>query len=107
MFVLSGLTGTAKFARFKMLKNSARNCTLKLSEIFLIGLFLNTEKSRFDVPDPIRMLRPAFPRRLKHCGKGTPVVPGGMGSQLAVQKPILGAAGTAKHWVLNIIVGVT
>ena len=74
MSVLLGLTGTEKFARFRTLKNSARNCTLKLSEIRLIGLFLNREKSRFDVPGPVRMLRPALPRRLKHCGKGTPVV---------------------------------
>ena len=66
--VLSGLTGTAKLVRFKILKNSARNCTLKFSEILVMGLFLNTEKSRFDVPGPISILRPAFPRRLKHCG---------------------------------------
>src|SRR5216684_2292638 len=43
---------------------------LKLSEIFLIEWFLNTEKSRFDVPGPVKRLRPAVPRRLKHCGNG-------------------------------------
>ena len=46
------IDGRAKFAWFKTLKNSARNCTLKLSEILLIELFLNTEKSRFDQPRP-------------------------------------------------------
>jgi hypothetical protein len=58
---LSGVTGTAKFARFRKLKNSARNCTVKSSEIGLMKLFLNTEKSRFYVPGPIKMLRPALP----------------------------------------------
>src|SRR3984893_6982364 len=105
MSVLSGETGTAKFAWFKMLKTSARNCTLKDSDIFLTWLFLNTEKSRFIVPGPVRMLRPALPRRLKHCGYGTVTgLPAesvnGCGSQLAVQKAILGAEGMAKHWSL-------
>jgi hypothetical protein len=36
MSVLSGSTGTAKFAWFKILKNSARNRTLKFSEIRLM-----------------------------------------------------------------------
>jgi hypothetical protein len=98
--VLSGVTGTAKFGRLRTLKNSARNCTLKLSEIFLTGVFLNIEKSRFDVPGPISMLRPALPRRLKHwsepAGKGPPTV-GGAGSQFAAQKAGVGAVGTAKH----------
>jgi len=49
-----------------MLNNSARNCTLKFSEIRVTELFLNTEKSRFVSPGPIRMLRPALPRRLRH-----------------------------------------
>ena len=69
MSVWSGVTGTAKLAWFRMLKISARNCTLKLSEILLIGLFLNSEKSRFVRPGPVRMLRPALPRRLIHTGK--------------------------------------
>jgi|ERR1700682_1257879 hypothetical protein len=68
MSVLSGETGTAKLAWFRMLKNSARNWMLKFSEIFLIALFLNMEKSRFTRPGPVNMLRPALPRRLKHCG---------------------------------------
>ena len=62
--------GRAKFARFRTLKNSARNCTLKLSDILLIELFLNTEKSRFIRPGPERMFRPELPRRLKHCSGG-------------------------------------
>src|SRR4029077_17978384 len=36
MSVLSGVTGTAKFAWFKILKNSALNCTLKFSEMRLM-----------------------------------------------------------------------
>src|SRR5258706_4887502 len=66
--VLSGVTGTEKLARFRTLKNSARNCTLKFSEIFVTRLFLKTEKSRFERPGPIRILRPELPRKLKHCG---------------------------------------
>src|ERR1700730_3693650 len=100
MSVWSGVTGTAKLARFSTLKASARNCTLKLSEILLIGLFLNTERSRLEVPGPIRMLRPLFPRRLKHASGerpdpaiGPPRV-GGAGSQLFAQKVGSGAVGT-------------
>jgi len=106
MSVLSGVTGTAKLARFSALKISARNCTLKLSEILFTTLFLNTERSRFEVPGPIRMLRPPLPRRLKHAS-GERLVPaigppsvGGAGSQLFDQKVGSGAVGTAKHWVL-------
>src|SRR5882762_200253 len=56
--------GTLKLWWFKILKNSARNCTLKLSEILLMLLFLNTEKSRFVKPGPTSVLRPTLPRRL-------------------------------------------
>jgi len=38
-----------------MLKISARNCTLKFSEIRLMRLFLKTEKSKFVIPGPIKM----------------------------------------------------
>src|ERR1700739_465618 len=62
--------GRAKLARFRTSKNSARNCTLKLSEILLIVLFLNTEKSRFIRPGPVTLLRPELPRRLKHSNGG-------------------------------------
>src|SRR4029077_15595880 len=93
MVTLSGVPGTAKFARFKTLKNPARNCTLKFSEIRLIELFLNTEKSRFAVPGPIRMLRPALPRRLKHWG-GVPK----LGSHDGYKAGL--AVGIAKHWSL-------
>ena len=55
--------GGAKLAWLKMLKNSARNCTLKLSEILLIGKFLYTEKSRLASEGPTMLLRPALPRR--------------------------------------------
>src|ERR1700680_2247663 len=87
---------------FKILKNSARNCTLKVSDIRAMGLFLNAEKSRSNSPGPVRMFLPAFPRRLKHSGKGTPGggTPGGLGSQLACQKASEGALGMPKHSVL-------
>src|ERR1700739_1862330 len=72
MSVWSGVTGTAKLARLRMLKNSARNCTLKVSEILLTGLFLKIEKSRLESPGLIRIFRPPLPRRLKHWG-GVPM----------------------------------
>src|SRR6266403_1370907 len=104
MSELSGVVGGAKLAWLRMLKISTRNCTLKFSEILLMWLFLNTEKSRDVMPGPIMMLRPALPRRLKHlrspAGSGPPKV-GGAGSQFAVQKAISGAVGTAKHSVLT------
>src|ERR1700704_6799619 len=95
MFVLpSPKLGTLKLAWFRILKNSARNCTLKLSEILLRLLFLTTEKSRFVKPGPINVLRPTLPRRLKHLrspdGSGPPKL-GGAGSQLAAQKAGVGA----------------
>src|ERR1700737_4279452 len=96
--VLLGEFGTAKLGRFKILNNSARNCTLKFSEIRVTELFLNTEKSRFASPGPVRILRPALPRRLKYCGYRTATgLPFeslyGVLLQLSVQKPILGADG--------------
>src|SRR6202022_2050248 len=96
------------------LKNSARNCTLKPSEIFLIDRFLNTEKSKFVVPGPVKRLRPAFPRRLKQS-RGLALnwgavgslgcAFGGDGSQLFNQKLLSGAAGTVKHSVLTYLLG--
>src|SRR5258708_5912363 len=86
-----------------MLNISARNCTLKFSEIFLMRLFLKTEKSRLVMPGPIKLLRPALPRRLKHCKEAGLIGPGalgGVGSQFALQNAGSGAVGTAKHWVL-------
>src|ERR1700676_2358381 len=105
MSVLSGVTGTEKLAWFRTLKNSARNCTLKFSEILRMRLFLKIDTSRFVSPGPIRILRPALPRRLKHCGyeTGTGLPDAstyGVGLQFAVQKAILGAEGTVKHSVL-------
>src|SRR6202049_2598626 len=55
--------GDEKFARLRILKNSARNWALKFSEIRLTWLFLKTEKSSFDSPGPIRTLRPKLPRK--------------------------------------------
>src|ERR1700674_1323283 len=55
--------GEAKLARLNTLKNSARNWTVKSSEMVRIRLFLNKEKSRFDIPGPISELRPRLPRR--------------------------------------------
>src|SRR5947209_10264032 len=48
-----------------MLKNSARNCTLELSEIFGIAKFLYNEKSTLESPGPTMLLRPALPRRFE------------------------------------------
>src|ERR1700681_1092309 len=64
--------GGAKLAWLKILKNSARNCTLKLSEIFFTAKFLINEKSMFSSGGPTMLLRPALPRRFAHvpgnCG---------------------------------------
>src|SRR6266850_2397994 len=56
----------AKLARFKTLKNSARNCRLEVSEILGMRLFLKTEKSTLNNPGPIIVLRPMFPRMFAH-----------------------------------------
>src|SRR2546427_13222240 len=93
--VLSGVVGGAKLAWFIMLKISARNCTLKFSEILLMWLFLNTEKSKFVMPGPIKIFRPALPRRLKH-GSELESPP----TQFAVQKARSGAVGIGRHCVL-------
>src|SRR5689334_6437307 len=54
--------GGAKLARFSALKNSARNCRLKLSEILGIWLFFTMEKSISAKPGPITELRARLPR---------------------------------------------
>src|SRR5258708_4742145 len=87
--------GGAKFGWLRILNISMRNCTLKVSEIRLTGLFLKTEKSRLVTPGPITTLRPEFPRRLKHANGesggalgsliGIPRL-GGAASQFAFQK---------------------
>src|SRR5215469_3393612 len=99
-----------------MLNISTRNCMLKASEIFLIGMFLKTEKSRPAMPGPMTVFRPELPLRLKQTsgGRDAPdaviggtgfvgsiVAPrlGGLGTQLAFQKSRVGAVGSAKHWV--------
>src|SRR5262249_34749967 len=50
--------GRPKFGWFRILKNSARNCTLKASEILL---FLVTLKSRFLKLGPSKRFRAALP----------------------------------------------
>src|SRR5436309_13973322 len=57
--------GGPKLGWFKMLKNSARNCTLKLSEIFFTAKFLYSEKSRLTNGGPMTLLRPALPSRFE------------------------------------------
>src|ERR1700720_1239837 len=92
--------GGAKLGWLRILKISIRNWTLKFSEILRIWLFLKTEKSRLVTPGPTRLLRPALPRRLKHCseaGSTGPARLGGAGSQFAFQKAASGAVGIAKH----------
>src|ERR1700674_1910 len=71
--------GGAKLVWLKRLKNSARNCMLKFSENFLIGISLIMEKSKLTNPGPMSVLRPKFPMRLKHWGKVPKV-----GSQFAL-----------------------
>ncbi len=63
-FALNGLRLLvgAKLVRFKMLKISARNCRLAVSEILGMRLFLNTEKSTLNNPGPMIVLRPMLPR---------------------------------------------
>ena len=56
--VVSELFGGKKFGLLKMLKNSARNCTLTVSRI---GKFLNIEKSRFRNCGPRRIAFPELP----------------------------------------------
>src|SRR5258708_37649460 len=98
-----------------MLNISTRNCRLKPSDIFLMGMFLNTEKSRLAIPGPISVFLPELPLRLKQTsgGRGAPKAGGGgllargglfgsvigprfggFGSQLAFQKAKSGAVGS-------------
>src|SRR5260370_24391418 len=71
MSVLSGVMGGAKLGWLRRLKISARNWTLKFSEILLMWLFLNTEKSNPVMPGLIKILRPALPRRVKQARGGS------------------------------------
>ena len=57
--------GGAKLAWFAMLNTSQRNCTLNVSEIRRIGLFLNNEKSRSLIPGPMIVFRPPLPKRFE------------------------------------------
>src|SRR5262249_52500560 len=58
-----GLVGFARLTRFSTLKISTRSWTLNSSAARLIRLFLKIERSRFDRPGPMRVLRPPFPSR--------------------------------------------
>src|ERR1700731_658173 len=61
--------GGMKLERLKILKASARNCTLKLSEILFTGLFLNSDMSNSARPGPIRTFLPLAVSRLGGVGK--------------------------------------
>src|SRR6266851_3235954 len=87
--------GGAKLAWFMILKNSARNCTLALSEIFLTAMFLNTEKSRLTSPGPTTLLRPALPRRFAQV----PAMPGLNGS--GVFEGSWGTKPKVWHWLAS------
>ena len=50
--------GVPKLARLRMLKNSARNCSLTLSEM---AVFFNTDASSSARPGPISVFLPTFP----------------------------------------------
>ncbi len=64
--------GELKFGRFVMLNISVRNCALKSSDIFVIGMFLNREKSNQSVRAN-RIVAPELPSwvlmagAVKHC----------------------------------------
>src|SRR5258708_9582857 len=62
------LEGLAKFAKLRMLKNSARNSKLRES---LIGVSLMSEASIFRCSGPRRVLRPALPKRFPAGTKAT------------------------------------
>src|SRR5512137_1045172 len=85
-----------------MLKNSARNWTLKLSEIFGTLVSLITEKSISTNPGPMTVLRPRFPNRLKHvrgeapAGIGIVVVSHPSGA-VALKNAAFGATALMKH----------
>src|SRR5690349_12548483 len=55
--------GGLKLGRLRILKNSVRNCTLKVSEILLIGLFLNSDMSKVPRPGPTRVFLPELTSR--------------------------------------------
>src|SRR5258708_6729018 len=55
--------GGLKLAWLAILNISQRNCTLNVSEMRWIGLFLNRERSRFFRSGPITVLRPELPSK--------------------------------------------
>src|SRR5207248_2333101 len=62
-------SGGKKFVWFRMLKHSALNCRLKVSERRRKRLFLIIEKSKSESPGPTTEFRPAVPSRLLGVGK--------------------------------------
>src|ERR1700739_288065 len=54
-------TGGERLTRLVQLKHSIRNCTSEDSEILLMGMVLNKEKSSATSPGPMSVLRPALP----------------------------------------------
>jgi len=90
------------------------NCTLKFSEILLMWLFLNTEKSNSVMPGLIKNIATRIATKVKAGQRRKPgrltvlridgidchPKLGGAGSQLAFQKFRSGAVGTEKHSVL-------
>ena len=74
--------GEEKLAWFRMLKASARNCSLYLS---VIDVFLNNDMSQVASPGPLKESLPTFPQvpetgKIKACGLyhwfGVPVIIG-------------------------------
>jgi len=62
--------GVAKFAWFRILKNSARNCKLTLSDT---RAFFNTDKSSSANPGPVKVSwpfdpEPSMPIQVAECG---------------------------------------
>ncbi len=61
--------GAAKFVWFRMLKNSARSCSRKPSEMAVMGMFLYAAKSRLNKLGPVAMFLVEFPNRVSGLGK--------------------------------------
>ena len=60
--------GDVKFEWLRALNISIRSCALNDSEIFAMGMFLNSDKSKAISPGPINELRPESPSRLLGLG---------------------------------------
>jgi hypothetical protein len=71
-------SGGEKFGWLNILKTSTRNCALKVSDILLIRLFLNSDISKLISPGPVNWLRLELPRRFAQV-PGMPGLPGSGG----------------------------